>query len=92
MPIPKRDNLGQNVQSVPVIASLPIISFVENLGGASRWSTLDALRAIFQNAVPHSLIQRTSPAPTPDASRRYSIRDIEIPSCLLRRVDRRGYV
>jgi len=55
-------------------------------------STLDALRTISQNAVLYSSIQRTSSAPTPDASRCHSIRDIETPSCLLRRADRPGYV
>src|SRR6202041_1333974 len=71
---------GQNVQSVSVIAPLPLNSFIESPVSASRLSTLDALRTIFQNAVPHSSIQRTSPAPTPGANRCHSIRDNEIPS------------
>src|ERR1700680_2526053 len=58
----------------------------------AAWSTLDALRTTSLNAVLCSSIQRTLPAPTPDASRCDSIRDNEIPSCLLRRGDRSGYV
>src|SRR5579864_792137 len=80
---------GQNVQSVSVIVPLPLI---ENSVGESRLSTLDALRTIFQNAVLHSSIQRTSPAPTPGANRCHSIRDNGIPSCWLRRAGRSGYV
>jgi hypothetical protein len=49
-------------------------------------------RTISRNAVLYSLIQRRSPAPSPDASRCDNIRGIEIQSCLLRRAGRRGCV
>jgi hypothetical protein len=54
--------------------------------------TLDALRTISWAAVLHSLIQRTLPAPTPDASRCDSTQDIEILPCSLRRADKQDYV
>jgi hypothetical protein len=85
--------LHQNFQSVPSeIAPLPPVPFVDSPVGASRLSTLDALHTIFQNKVLHSSIQHRSPAPSPDASRCHSIPDNEIPSCLLRRAGRSGYV
>src|ERR1700738_4332094 len=93
MPIPRQDSFAQNLQSaLSVIAPLPLIPFIQSRVGRGTPSTVDALRTIFQNAVPHSSIQRRSPAPTPDASRRDSIRDTETPSCLLRRADRPDYV